>query len=636
MREPIRFGDDLELDVGARRLRYGGRTLKLERIPLEILALLLEHEGEIVSRDEIVATIWGKDVFLDTDNSIRGAIRKIRQVLHDDPDHPRYIQTVTGRGYRFIAPVKMGLPEEKRDLDLAGEQTERTAVAPVGTDSGQAQSRAPRTRLWLALGGLTVLAILTLAYVLSRQRVENVTSAKIRSIAVLPLKNLSNDPAQEYLADGITESLIGTLSSIHDLRVISRTSTTRFKNAQTSVPEIARSLNVDAIVEGSVIREGDRIRVHAQLIRAASDEHFWSATFDRKFSDVLALESDVAQSIAEKVKATVTGNERARLVAARQISPRVYESYLKGVFLLQGSSTRAEIEKSIGYFEEAIRGDAGFAPAYVGMAEAYDGLNTIFVGGSPAELRPKEISAARKALELDPQLADAHALLGGMEQVQWHWAEAEVEYRRALELKPSDVSAHSGLASWLMCQGRTDEALAWARRARELDPFTAWGTQIGWILFQARHYDEAIQELRSVLAVHPDDVSALWTLGFALIGKGQPEQAIPVLERTVSISHRSPGSIELLATAKARAGQHAEALRLINELKQRPQNGYVPAGALINPNLALGEYDEAFAWFERAYQEQSNILQFLKVHPFFDPVRNDPRFKDLVHRVGLD
>ena len=300
------------------------------------------------------------------------------------------------------------------------------------------------------------------------------------------------------------------------------------------------------------------------------------------------------------------------------------------------SADRADLEQSITYFEEAIRKDATFAPAYVGLANIYDALGTIFVGAPPGEVRPKVINAARKALELDPSLAEAHVLLAGIYQERWEWSDAEAEYKKALELKPNDAVAHLGFANWLLCQGRTDEALAWSRHARELDPLGDIGISIGWILFQARRYDEAIRELRSVLAVHPDSASAHWFLGFALIGNGQPEEAISELEKTASIMHRSPGSLELLATAHAHAGHRAEALHLINELKQRRQSGYVPAGALINPYLALRDYDQAFAWFERAYREQSNILQFLKVHPFFDPVRQDPRFKDLLRRVGLD
>jgi tetratricopeptide (TPR) repeat protein len=223
-----------------------------------------------------------------------------------------------------------------------------------------------------------------------------------------------------------------------------------------------------------------------------------------------------------------------------------------------------------------------------------------------------------------------------MQQDQWHWAEAEAEFKRALDLKPNDPAAYRGLANWLLCQGRIDEALTWAQRARELDPLGISGVQTGWILLFARRYDEAIRELRSVLAVHPDYDYALWALGSALISKGQYEDAIPVLERTVTMMERSPGTIDSLATAYGYAGRRTEALRLINELKQRRKTSYVSAGALIDPYLALGDYDEAFAWLERAYQEKSASLQYLKVYPLFDPVRKDPRFADLLRRVGLD
>jgi tetratricopeptide (TPR) repeat protein len=393
---------------------------------------------------------------------------------------------------------------------------------------------------------------------------------------------------------------------------------------------------VDAVVEGSVKRDGNRIRVTAQLIRAATDEHFWSESYDREVRDALALQSDVAQSIARRVEVTVTGKERERLTAVRSVSPEVYESYLKGQFLSDNGNDRASLERSIGYFEEAIKRDPTFAPAYVGLATAHTRISTIFIGAPPAEARAKVFSAARKALELDPELVEAHVLLADVLQREWQWAEAEAEFRRALELSPSDATAQAGFADWLMCQGRTEEALALAQRAREHDPLAVSGISIGWILFVAHRFDEAIHELRSVLAVHPDDVDASWCLGFALIANHQPEEAIPVLEKTVSIANRSPGSIELLSAAYAQAGRRAQALRLIDELKERRNTGYVPAGAFINPYLALRDYEQAFVWFERAYEEKSNILQFLKVHPFFDPVRGDPRFADLVRRVGLD
>jgi TolB-like protein/Tfp pilus assembly protein PilF len=536
-----------------------------------------------------------------------------------------------GSVYAFSSELDAWL--QSRKLRLEEEEKERLAEMPV--DPLVDHRPIGTSRAWIVLGVVAVLALVgTGTYVMIRSRAEYKSQPKITSLAVLPLKNLSGDPAQEYFSDGMTEAIIGHLSMIRGLRVVSRTSVMQFKDTRMSAPEIAKKLQVDALVEGSVIRQGGRVRIHAQLIRGATDEHFWSETYDRDLGDVLALESEVAQSVARKVEVTITGKERTRLAARRSVAPEVYESYLKGAF--GQSNSRTEIETNIGYFEEAIRKDPTFAPAYVGLAFAYDDLGTLLVGASPEEVRPKAISAARKALELDPDLADAHALLGDMQQDQWHWAEAEAEFKRALDLKPNDAAAHLGLANWLLCQGRTEEALVWSRRARELDPLGVTGLSNGWILFNARRYDEAIGELRSVLAVHPDYATAYWFLGYALIAKGQSEEAISVLEKTVSLMDRSPGSLEFLATAYAHAGRRREALRLINELKQRRKTSYVSADALVDPYLALGDYDEAFVWLERAYQEKSGGLQYLKVDPFFDPVRKDPRFADLQHRVGLD
>ncbi len=460
VQEPIRFGNDFELDVTARRLSRSGRRLKLERIPLEILVLLLEHWGEVVTRDEIVARVWGESVFLDTDNSIRGAIRKLRQVLKDDVERPRFIQTVTGQGYRFIAPI-IGQEEEHgayapiaqqaaapeaipsfiSEIDnslqsgvVRTEEEDRKRNADVRVDAES--DREPRTQdagRWFVLGGVALLALLAVVYIATRRRATD-AAPKIKSLAVLPLKNLSGDSTQEYISDGITEALIGRLAAIHDLRVVSHTSVMRFKETQLSMPEIAKALGVDATVEGSVIREGSRIRVHAQLIRGASDEHIWSESYDRELGEVLTLESDVAQAIAGKVEATVTGQERSRLIAARHISPEVYESYLKGQFALRNSNNRSDLEESISYFNEAIRQDPAFAGAYVGLADAYDALGTVFIGGSPTETRSKVISAARKALELDPELAEAHVQLADVYQKEWRWSDAEAEYKRAFSL----------------------------------------------------------------------------------------------------------------------------------------------------------------------------------------------------------
>jgi TolB-like protein/tetratricopeptide (TPR) repeat protein len=545
----------------------------------------------------------------------------------------RHLHDRMGSVYAFSSELDAWV--QSRRLRLETEEKECEAETTVNAEGDHGPRSTPETRRRLIFGALAVLALLSGTYVITRSRGRDTSRPKITSLAVLPFKNLSGDPTQEYLGDGMTEALIGRLAGIHELRVISRTSAMHFKDSQLSVTDIARTLHVDAIVEGSMMREGSRIRVHAQLIRAETDEHFWSEAYDGDLHDVFALENNVAQSIAQKVQVTMTGKERERLNAVHSVSPEVYESYLKGRFALNKSNTRTEVEQSITYFADAIKGDSTFAPAYVGLADGYFALSSIFIGDSPETVRPKAISAVRRALELDPESIEAHLQLAGMEQIQWQWVEAESEYRRVLELNPNDAGAHAGLADWLLCQGRTEEALAWAQRGRELDPLAVSGDEISWILFSARRYDEALRESRSVVAVHPEDASALWSLGFVLIANDQPKEAIPVLEKAVSVSDRSPGVIGVLIRAYAHTGRRVDALRFLAELKRRRQAGYIPAAAFVNAYLGLGENDQAFAWMDQAYKEHSNILQYLKVHPYFDPLRDDPRFAELVRRVGL-
>lgn len=629
----LRF-DDFEMDLRSGEVWKRGKRVRLQDQPFQVLRVLVERQGEIVTRDELKQILWPADTFVDFDDGLNTAVKKIRDVLGDSSERPRYIETIPRRGYRFLASLKEVLPA----TSSAGEAIARTGSAEsVPNNSGPriADKRLSATSLRVLAGGIAAIAVLTFGLVLYRtSSAKHLSRPAIKSLAVLPIKNLSGDATQEYLADGVTEALIGRLAGIHDLRVISRTSAMQFKNTQLSVPEIAKTLHVDAVVEGSVIRDGNRIRVHAQLIRAATDEHFWSETYDRELQDVLGLQSDVAQSIAGKVEVTVSGEEHARLRAARSVAPEVYEIYLKGRF--GRNNSKAELERSIGHFEEAIQKDPTFAPAYVGMASAYDSLGTVFVGAPPFEARLKQTTAAQKALELDPGNAEAHVLLAHVLQRHWQWANAEAEYKRAIELDSNDPAALLGLATWSLCQGRTEEAVAWARRAHERDPVGATSASIGYILFEARHFDEGIQSMRSVLQMHPDDAAAHWYLGFSLIAKERPEEAIPVLEKAVSLTDRGPGAIGVLIRAYALAGRRDEALKLLVELKKRSETGYVPTGAFVNAYLGLGDKEQTFVWLERAYQEQSNILQFVKVHPYFDPLRDDPRFRDLLRRVGLD
>jgi TolB-like protein/tetratricopeptide (TPR) repeat protein len=459
-------------------------------------------------------------------------------------------------------------------------------------------------------------------------------SGGVRSLAVLPLQNFSGNPEQDYLSDGMTEALIARLSAIHALRVISRTSAMQYKGTRKSVPAIGKELNVDAVIEGSVLRSGDKIRVTVQLIRADTDEHLWSGTYDRELQDVLALQSDVTYGIARHIEVAVSGAQKGSPVAPRTVPPGVYEAYLKGRFALHKGS-RAGLEEALRHFQTAIDADGTFAPAYAGLASTYEALGLVFYGEPPGETRSRTLVAARKALELDPELAEARALLANALQKDWRWAEAEVEYRRAVELSPNDAAAHAGLADWLLCQGRTEEALASARRAQVIDPRAFSGGQVGWILFQAHRFDEAIRELRTALTVKPKDPMTVWFLGFALTGAGQFDEAIRTLEEAASLSDGSSAVLGVLVRAYAGAGRRTEALRVLGELHRRRQKGYVPAAAFLNAYLGLGDKEEAFAWLERAAEERSNITQFLKVHPFFDPLRADPRFAAFLRRANF-
>lgn len=545
---------------------------------------------------------------------------------------PVYRHVHDKRGSVYAVPEELEAWREKRRLREVEEVEESFHAHP----SAKSVYGWGTRRGWWIVAAVVVCAALAAGYGGWREHARASAGPQIRSLAVLPLRNISGDASQDYLAEGITEELIGKLAGIRELRVISHTSVMRFRDPKQSVPEIAKTLGVDAVVEGSVIRDGSRIRVTAQLIRGATDTHLWSETYDREMRDALSLESELAQAIAERVQVTVTGEEQARLTAARPVAPEVYESYLKGMSAFDKAESKAQMEQSAGYFEDAVKRDPTFAPAYVGLADVYTGLGTVFAGARPTETRPMAIREARKALELDPNLAEAHAMLANTLQEEWKWEEAEAEYKRALELNPNDAETNADYGMWLSCQGRTDEALAWVKRGRELDPVAVTGASVAWILFQGRHYDEAIREARGAAAVRPDDAATLQALGFVLMGKDRYAEAIPALEKAVALSNGSPASEGLLVRAYARAGRRGDALRVLANLKARREKGYIPAAAFVNAYLGLGEKEEAFAALEEAFQEKSNILQFAKTHPFFDPIRSDPRFVDLQRRVGLE
>jgi len=494
----------------------------------------------------------------------------------------------------------------------------------------------PWARRWLVVCGTVLLALMAASYLTTRSRLGGVTRSKIESLAVLPLKNLSGDPAQEYLADGLTEELIGRLSLIHDLRVISRTSVMRFKDTRQPVPEIAKTLGVDAIVEGSVIREGDRVRVNAQLIRGGTDEHLWAEEYQREYRSILALQDEVARNIAQQVKITMTPREQAGLAGTRTVDPEAHENYLKGRYY-SNQRTEEALKRGIAYFQQAVARDPTYASAYCGLADANALLG--FRGHLPstdALLQAKE--AALKALELDDTLAEAHASLAFIAEThEWDWLTAEREYKRALELNPGYAQAHHWYAGYLMFVGRFDEGIAEAKRARELDPLSLpINNALAGRLLVAGRYDEALAQLRETLEMNPRFAPAHNRLGWAYLAEGRHEEAIREFQMAIDLSGTDDPDLLLdLGFGYAIADRRAEATRILARLKGQHERGLIPSGAIAILYGALGERDNAFAWLEKAYEERDPELTYIKVGPRFEPLRHDARFQKLVRRIGL-
>jgi TolB-like protein/Flp pilus assembly protein TadD len=461
-------------------------------------------------------------------------------------------------------------------------------------------------------------------------------SAHVVSLAVLPLDNLSSDPEEEYFADGMTEALITQLSGLHSLRVVSRTSVVQFKNRRVAIPEIAQLLNVDAIVEGTITRSGGRVRITAQLVNGSTAENLWARAYERELMDVLTLQGELAQAIARHVEIAVTPAEHRRLSVTRAVSPDAYDSYLKGRFHLS-KYTRLGLEESVRHFEWAIATDPAYAPAHAGLALAYDLFGTFFIGlAPPRAMRAKAIAAATNAIELDPNVAGAHTILANARQQEWHWADAEAAHCRAIDLNPSDATAHVGWAAFLAARGRTAEAVEAAARAGEYDPLSLQTrSAMGVQLYFARRYDDAIRHFQTVQEMEPNHVWSLWHLALALLEMSRFDEAIEALERTVYASARSATPLGSLAMALGRAGRRSDAQRVLDEIEALATAQYVPPTAYVHSYTGLGDHERALAALEEAYREGSYIMQFVKVLPLLDPLRQNARFVDVLQRLGL-
>jgi TolB-like protein/Tfp pilus assembly protein PilF/predicted Ser/Thr protein kinase len=558
-------------------------------------------------------------------------------IIEDDPDvvtlaNPKVAATTA----RVIDRCLSKHPGERyaSTLDMARDIRWEEPAAP-------ARPSSRRSLAGLAVAGILAVALVTMLGLFIpgiRQWVAGGSGVPhIESIAVLPLENLSGDPEQEYFVEGMTESLIMELSRIRALRVISRTSAMRYKDTDKSLPEIARELNVDAVVEGSVLRAGDRVRVTTELVDAAADRHLWAESYDRDLHDILALQSDVARAVAREVHVVLTTTEETRLAEARSVDPGAYEAYLRGRYHLN-RFTEEEIEEAIAYFENALAREPHYAAAYAGLAECYNWLGTAFVGRPPAEFRPKAIAAASRALRIDDNLAEAHASLGWAKFTEWDWSGAESEFQRAIELSPSDEEAHRLYAYYLASRRRFDEAVAEAGRAVELDPVSVFAqTALGHIFLFARCYDAAIRELQKALDLDSSFPFAWQLLGTAYLHKSMFEDARAALERVFAASSgRSPTALAGLGCAYAGAGQVRRARELMSELRELSRDVYVPPASLAWLYSCLGDNERAVERLKQAFDERSlGGLGYLAWWPDGHPLRSDPRVRDFLRRMNV-
>jgi TolB-like protein/DNA-binding winged helix-turn-helix (wHTH) protein/Flp pilus assembly protein TadD len=615
----VRFGE-FQLDLQTAELRGNSNKLTLQDQPFQVLSLLLEHPGQLVTRDELRRRLWPSDTFVDFDRGLNKAVNRLREALGDSAEHPRFIETLPRKGYRFIGPV-----ETPFQPSASGQGKETTATEPPVPTR--------RTNLNIAAVVLGIAIVICAAGGLVwRITAKGRTSAAIQSIAVLPLENLSGDVAQEYFADGMTDELIADLGQIGSIRVISRTSVMQFKGVHKPLPQIAQELTVDAVVEGTVLRSGDRVRITAQLIQASTDRHLWAETYQGDVRDVITFQNEVARAIADQIRTKFSPQQQAALKNPSVVRPEAYEAYLRG---LSQSPTIDGLWRSIAYFQQAVAKEPNYAPAHARLGEAYMFLGHM-VALPPQDAFPRAKTEALEALKYDDSLAEAHGLLATTKFLyDWDFPGAEKEFQRAIALNPNSTRAHGLYSDFLNAMGRPDEAIAEIVRSRETDPLSLTAiVNVGFEDYWAGRYDLAIEQARSVLAVDPNNYSAHLTLGLCLEQKRQLPAAIEELQKAADLSNDKMW-IAFVAHAKAVAGDKVGARKILADLEVLSRHTYISPWcfAIVYPDL--GEKDQAFVWLEKSYQGREHDLVFSRVWPMFNSLHSDPRYRDLMKRVGL-
>ncbi len=616
-----------EIDIDSGELYKGGRKVTLQEQPFRVLALLLDRPGEVVTRQDIQSRLWPADTYVGFDEGLNTAIRKLRTAFGDSAENPRFIETVPRRGYRFIAPITT--------VKL---HVEPETVVAARIDAG-ASARAQKRPfpVWSLVMVLILLLLVPLVIPRTRRIARDftfgsaraATAAPIHSLAVLPLENLSNDADQDYFADGMTDQLIADLGQIKALRVISRTSVMQYKGQHKPIPQIARELNVDAVIEGTILKSGNQVRITAQLIQAALDKHLWAQSYQGNLNDVLSLQNNVAGSIAREIQVTITPGEQALLQSGRMVSPRAYDDYLLGRYFWN-KRDGGGLQKAREYFQQAIAADPSYAPAYASVAQT-DVLLADELGLK--EYIPAGKVAAAKALALDPNLAEAHTAFAMLMESDYSFAREEQEFQLAVSRDPNYATAHHWYASYLAQIGRFDEANREMHQALLLDPVSRIiASDQGVLFYWERNYEEAYQQLTNALALDSGFSEAYLNRGKVLLQQGKYRDGITDLETAYRINPANPAIPTNLAYGYALAGDRTKAESQLHAfLSESNQNAW--AIGLIY--LGLGHKAQALDWFEQAVQEYSGDMIDIRVEPQFDPLRREARFKRLLARMKM-
>jgi DNA-binding winged helix-turn-helix (wHTH) protein/TolB-like protein/Flp pilus assembly protein TadD len=646
--------DDFRLDASNRQLLHDGKPVALPAKAFDTLVVLVENGGRLVGKDELFTRVWPDQIVEESNLAVH--VSAIRKALGEKKDNSRYIVTVPGHGYRFTG--NLSLHEEEEEVVIERHSISRLSVESenaageneanliknipaqnggyLTTRDGAGASMRPGALGWrtLLLAGLGVIVIsLGLLFVLKRSRPADKTAsaAPIKSIAVLPFKPLAADSRDESLELGMTETLITRLSSLREIKVPPTNAVRKYGGLEQDAVTAGRELQVESVLDGNIQKAGDRLRVTVRLVRVADGQSLWAQSFDENFTNVFAVQDRVSEQVAAALALRLTGEQREVLVKRYTNNTQAYELFIKGAYSGGGEEGR---KKSIEYFQQAIGLDPGYALAYATMANTYIALGWVL---SPHETYPKAAAAARKALELDETISDAHRALGAYKMnYEWNWPEAERELKRAIELDPNNDGAHSEYGSYLITIGRFDEAIALRKRASDLAGPSAFPVivNLGNAYFSARRYEEAIKHYRRALELNPRFARSHVALGMAYAQMGKHEEALVEIKQAISISDDTR-NIAALGYAYAVAGKRAEARKVIDDLAELSKRKYVSPSFIAGIYANLGERDQAFAWLEKAYQERHPSMTFIGVDAVFDPVRSDPRFADLVRRVGL-